>query len=72
MFEIVYQFDPTGHHTPQMPASAAEARRRLEQGNRDFAVDLDPSTLTEPVRRIYRVDADDLGGSRSGVAVPGD
>jgi len=61
MFEIVYQFDPTGHLTPQMPANAPEARRRLEQGNRDFAIDLDPSTLTQPVRRVHRVDANELG-----------
>ena len=61
MFEIVYQFDPTGCHTPQMPSNAAEARQRLEEGNRSFAVDLDPTTLTTPVRKVFRVNADELG-----------
>ncbi len=60
MFEIVYQFDPTGRHTPQMPSNAAEARQRLEEGNRAFAIDIDPTTLATPVRRVFRVDADDL------------
>jgi carbonic anhydrase len=61
MFEIVYQFDPTGRHAPDMPLNHEAARRRLEEGNREFAVDLDPRSQAEPVRRVFRVDADNLG-----------
>lgn len=60
MFELVYRFDPTGRHTPDPPADPAEARRRLEDGNREFAVDQDPRAA-EPARRVLHVDADDLG-----------
>lgn len=61
MFEIVYRFDPTGRHTPDAPTEARAARKRLEAGNLEFAVDLDPRGQTEPVRHVFRVDADDLG-----------
>jgi len=61
MFEVVYQFDPTGRHAAPPPLDAANARRRLEDGNRQFAVDLDPRGSASPSRRIVRVDADDLG-----------
>jgi carbonic anhydrase len=61
MFEVVYQFDPTGRHTPEPPADPDEARRRLEEGNREFAVDQDPRAAGATARRVFRVDADDLG-----------
>ncbi|MDB5309509.1 MAG: hypothetical protein JWO38_3711 [Gemmataceae bacterium] len=59
-FEIVYRFDPTGRHTPDPPADPAAARHRLEAGNHEFAVLLDPRTAGE-TRRVVRFDADDLG-----------
>ena len=57
MFELVYQFDPTGRHVPDPPADPAEARRRLEEGNKAFA----GGPGDGPSRRVFVVDADDLG-----------
>ncbi|MBX9585331.1 MAG: hypothetical protein K2X87_33915 [Gemmataceae bacterium] len=58
MLELVYRFDPTGRHTPDPPADPAEARRRLEDGNRAFSTD---PLAAGPTRRVLHVDADDLG-----------
>ena len=61
MFEIVYRFDPEGRHTPDPPIDAASARKRLEDGNHEFAVLNDPRTSPAGTRRVVRFDADDLG-----------
>lgn len=61
MFEIVYQFDPDGRHTPDPPSNAASARKRLEDGNHEFAILNDPHTCAPGTRRVVRFDADDLG-----------
>lgn len=36
MFEIIYRYDPAIPSQRRVPADAAEARRRLEEGNRTF------------------------------------
>ncbi len=61
MFEIVYRFDPEGRHTPDPPTDAASARKRLEEGNHEFAVLNDPRTCAPGTQRVVRFDADDLG-----------
>jgi carbonic anhydrase len=61
MFEIVYRFDPEGRHTPDPPTDARSARKRLEEGNHEFAVLNDPRTSAPNTRRVVRFDADDLG-----------
>ena len=61
MFEIVYRFDPEGRHTPDSPTDAVSARKRLEEGNHEFAVLNDPRTSPPGTRRVVRFDADDLG-----------
>ena len=64
MFEIVYRFDLTRREASPQPADPAEARRWLEDGNRDFAVDPttdDPHVGAVPVRTVFEVDANDLG-----------
>jgi carbonic anhydrase len=61
MFEIVYRFDPEGRHTPHPPADAASARKRLEDGNHEFAVLQDPRLSGPNTQRVIRFDADDLG-----------
>ncbi|HJZ53705.1 MAG TPA: carbonic anhydrase [Gemmataceae bacterium] len=61
MFEIVYQFDPDGRHTPDAPADPTGARLRLEAGNHEFAVLHDPRAAGGVGRRVVRFDADDLG-----------
>src|SRR5207302_1033258 len=37
MFEFVYRYDPADPHPAARPATPADARRRLEQGNAEFA-----------------------------------
>ncbi|HEY2909730.1 MAG TPA: carbonic anhydrase [Gemmataceae bacterium] len=61
MFEVVYQFDPTGCFTLPPPGDSKEARQRLDDGNRQFAVDLDPRGQGEHHRRVIRVNVDALG-----------
>lgn len=61
MFEVVYQFDPTGRFTLPPPINSKEARQRLDAGNRQFAVDLDPRGNDQPHRRVIHVNVDALG-----------
>ena len=42
MQEIIFRFDPDNPPAVSLPASSAEARQRLEEGNRVFAGLLDP------------------------------
>lgn len=63
MFEIIYRFDPATQTGRQPPADAAEAWRRLEQGNDAFA-----SLLTDAheTARVVYFDAEDVGVTKAG------
>lgn len=62
MFEIVYRYDPDHPLPLNPPRDAAEARRRLEEGNRDFAHVFDGVPAARGVlRRIIPFDPRDLG-----------
>lgn len=62
MFEIVFRYDAERCRATQMPACAADACRRLEDGNRDFAhlFDTVPGARGS-VRRLVPFDPRDLG-----------
>jgi carbonic anhydrase len=64
MFELIYRYDPARPATRQPPADAAEACRRLEEGNAAFA------TLAAPGADASRVVH--LGPEDFGVAPEGD
>jgi carbonic anhydrase len=65
VFEIIYRFDPAAHTGRQPPAHAAEAWRRLEEGNDSFA-----SLLTDAhhAARIVYCNPEDVGVTKTGVA----
>jgi carbonic anhydrase len=58
MFEIIYRFDPARPIVRQPPADAAEARRRLEEGNQAF---VDLATGSPDASRIVHFSLADLG-----------
>src|SRR5215203_4966198 len=58
MFELIYRYDPEYRQVRQMPASADEARLRLEEGNQAFAA-LKAGTVTGS--RIIHMDVADIG-----------
>jgi carbonic anhydrase len=64
MFDLIYRFDPEGRHTVATPADAAEAVRRLDEGNDRFARFLASAAVRESHSLILRFDADDLGFPR--------
>jgi hypothetical protein len=64
MFEIIYRYDPSRPAERQLPADAAQARQRLEEGNRAFS-NLAPG-MPEGSRVIY-LNLEDLGVVDSGV-----
>ncbi|MCU0839268.1 MAG: hypothetical protein MUE49_11185 [Rhodospirillales bacterium] len=68
MFEIVYRYDPEHPQAVSPPRDAAEARRRLEDGNRDFAHVFDGVMQSRKgaLRRIVPFDPRDLGVSNGG------
>ncbi|MEZ4500581.1 MAG: carbonic anhydrase [Thermomicrobiales bacterium] len=62
MIEIIYRIDPNDRDGGPVPATAEEARRLLEGGNRGFSQLLDvPQSTDEVARRVIRVTAADLG-----------
>jgi carbonic anhydrase len=61
MFELVYRFDPSGHHTLPAPTDPAEAIARLEEGNRQFARFIDPAARSPEAPHVFWLDADALG-----------
>jgi carbonic anhydrase len=71
MFEIIYRYDVENPCVVQPPADAADARRRLEDGNRGFAHVLDdlPSGRGT-VRRIIPFDPRDFGLGEAADAPP--
>jgi carbonic anhydrase len=65
MFELIYRYDPARPAARQPPADAAEARRRLEEGNAAFA------SLGAPganASRVVYLDPQDLGVAAEGGA----
>ncbi len=61
MFDLIYRFDPAGRHTLPPPADPAEALRRLEDGNRQFARFLDPGSPSGEAPHVFWLDGDALG-----------
>jgi len=62
VFEIVFRYDAERCRATHMPACAADACRRLEDGNRDFAHLFDTVPLVRgSVRRLVPFDPRDLG-----------
>lgn len=70
VFEIVYRYDPLHPYRQAPPADSFEARRRLEDGNREFAHVLDGLEVGRGnLRRVVPFDPRDLGqGEVTGVA----
>ena len=65
MLDLIYRIDPAAPAAPT-PATAADARHRLEQGNRDFAhlVEADPKARSP--ERVITLNADALGLAHDG------
>lgn len=61
MFDLIYRFDPDGHHAPPPPADPAAAVARLEAGNREFARFLDPTAREPGEPHVFWLDPDSLG-----------
>lgn len=60
--EILYRYDPARPVTSTRPATAAQAQRLLERGNREFASLLDQATgKVRATTRILPLDLRDLG-----------
>jgi len=70
MSDLIYRFDPNGRHAVSLPADAAEAARRLETGNRQFARLLTPGADSASITHVLRFDADDLGIPREDGTAP--
>lgn len=70
MIEIVWQYDPSLKEGEPSPASASEARRVLEGGNRDFAELLANLHQGQNVRRVLKIFPGDLETSNApGIAL---
>jgi carbonic anhydrase len=65
MFDLIYRFDPGGRHVSLPPDDAAEALRRLDDGNERFASFLYSAAAKEFQSLVLRFDADDLGFPRA-------
>ncbi len=62
MFELIYRYDPAQGGERKSPADAEEARRRLEDGNREFAQLLGTAPGTVPSgSRVRLFDLEDIG-----------
>jgi carbonic anhydrase len=59
MFEIIYRYDPDYPHERRLPGDAAEALRRLEEGNRAFAELAGGAEISGS--RIVHIDMMDIG-----------
>jgi carbonic anhydrase len=66
MIEIVWQYDPSLQEGDPSPASAIEARRLLESGNRDFADLLANINEEQNARRVLKIFPGDLEPSETG------
>lgn len=69
MQEIIFRFDPRNPPVNSSPATAVEARRRLEEGNRSFARLLQ-STGGETSSCVIPLDPSHFGVGDAGDAVP--
>jgi carbonic anhydrase len=68
VIEIVYRYDPTQPGLRPQPATPAEARRRLEDGNRAFAELLAVGESGAPARQVLPLDPQGVGlGHTAGV-----
>ena len=69
MLDIIYRYDPHSAENVQPPGSVAEARQRLEQGNRRFAhlLEIDPHADV-PGPQIIHFSLEDLGIELDGSA----
>jgi carbonic anhydrase len=63
MFELIYRYDPTRPTDRHPPASADEARRRLEDGNRGFA---NLGEGTPDASRVVYIDPEHFGVAAMG------
>jgi carbonic anhydrase len=62
MFELIYRYDPAQPFLRQPPANAAEARQRLEEGNREFSSILwDETSGSTSSSRVILFDLADIG-----------
>jgi len=68
MYEVVWQYDDTAAYEDPHPASTAEARQLLIDGNRAFAHFFKPRRDGSTARRVVRVSPQDVGVS----ATPGE
>lgn len=68
MFDIIYRFDPTHGTVDPAPATADEAQRRLEDGNREFAAILGGPNAVPSGSRVLYFDLDDIGIRAAGGA----
>jgi carbonic anhydrase len=60
MFDLIYRIDPAAPGG-RPPKTAAAARKRLEDGNRDFANLVQPDSPEQSAPRIITLNADALG-----------
>jgi carbonic anhydrase len=66
MFDIIYRFDPA-QRGRQHPETPADARRRLEEGNQDYASIVAGATAGSPSgSRIIYFDLEDIGACATG------
>ncbi|HZY83695.1 MAG TPA: carbonic anhydrase [Gemmataceae bacterium] len=68
MFDIIYRYDPAQRVLRQPPADADEARRRLEEGNREFASLGGPPGAVPTEPRVVFFDLEDIGIAPAGGA----
>ena len=61
MIEIVWQYDPSVQKQEPIPTSASEARRLLEEGNRDFAELVASIDEAKKERQVLKISPEDLG-----------
>lgn len=69
MFDLIYRFDPDAPRT-RTPSSAGAARKRLEEGNREFANLVMPKAGETLAPRIITLNADALGLAHSDGSPP--
>lgn len=69
MIDLIYRYDPRSTPLPP-PASPAEARKRLCQGNQEFVGLVDTGDERTPTRRVIPFDLRDLGVAESAGVAP--
>ena len=61
MLDLIYRFVPNNRDETTSPLTPETARKELEDGNRQFAIDLDPTNANQSRSRIIHIGADRLG-----------